>query len=340
MTIALAHTTHSANQPCSSFQHNKPYRPLSQHYQELFGAKVFKVSVSVAETCPNRQGLNGMKVCVFCDQWGSAAYHLNAHQPLDEQFAVNSRAIRERYRAERFLVYFQAYTNTFGRVRQWAETFQSMLQEPDVVGIVVGTRPDCLPSGMLKVLDKIRQTHFVGVELGVQTLDEEQLRFLSRGHTAQSSLEAIHKLVDRGIDVCVHLMFGLPGESDTQLIQTASTLSDLRVDGVKLHNLHVLRNTPLETLYQQGDFVPVGLEDYAWKVCKFLEHLNPQIAVHRLNAVASRWDELVAPAWTKEKMRPTQFIENFIIQQGSWQGKYYPDTKRQSEDEVEQEFCP
>lgn len=304
------------------FDHQKSYRPLSQHYRKLFNQRVFKVSVSVAQTCPNREGMNGMQVCIFCDEWGSAAYHGDAHKPLKEQIALHQVAIRERYKAEKFLIYFQSYTNTFGRIRKLAELYEAVLQEEDVIGIVVGTRPDCLPRGALRLFSEISTHSFVSVELGVQTFDDAQLTFLSRGHNSQCSVEAIQKLKALPkVDICVHLMFGLPGESDEQLRKTAILLSDLGVHGVKLHNLHVLKNTPLEGLYRQGEFEPVGLEEYSRKVSVFLEHLSPHIAVHRLAAVAPRWDELVAPAWTKEKMRPTQFIEDYLKTHNSWQGK-------------------
>ena len=306
------------------FSGGKPYFPLSQRYQDLFGKKVFKVSVSTAKTCPNREGRGGMKVCTFCDEWGSAAYHLNAQLPLEEQIRQNQQAIRARYKAEKFLVYFQAYTNTFGHMKELEDLYQVALDQEDVIGLVVGTRPDCLSTRVLKIFERIAQTHFLSVELGVQTLDDPQLQFLSRGHDSACSIQAIHKLKQiPSIDICVHLMFGLPGETTEQLRQTAQTLSDLEVHGVKLHNLHVLQKTPLADLFYQGAFTPIELEPYAHRVSVFLEHLSPCIAVHRLVAVASRWDELIAPMWSKERMRPSQFIEEYLKSVPTWQGRYY-----------------
>ena len=306
------------------FLHGKRYRPLSQHYRERFGTKVFKVSVSVAETCPNREGMGGMRVCVFCDEWGSAAYHQHRNLPLREQIRVNRKAIRRRYRAERFLVYFQAYTNTFGRIRTLQQLYEEALEEEDVLGVVVGTRPDCLPRAMLRTMAAFACERYLSVELGVQTLDDAQLEFLARGHDRACSLTAIRKLKALpNVNLCVHLMFGLPGETDAQLRETAELLSELGVDGVKLHNLHVLKNTPLEQLYRQGGFAPVSLEAYTRKVAVFLEHLAPEIAIHRLAAVASRWDELVAPEWTREKMRPMQFIEDHLTAANTWQGRLW-----------------
>ena len=306
------------------FEHGKRYRPLSQHYLERFGEKVFKVSISVAESCPNREGHNGAAVCIFCDEWGSAAYHQQREKPVREQIQINREAIRKRYRAEKFLIYFQAYTNTFGRFRELEYFYKEALKEKDVVGIVVGTRPDCLPKRVLQKFSEIARENYLSVELGVQTFDDAQLRFLSRGHDSASSLKSIRKLKTLpDVNLCVHLMFGLPDETDAQIRKTAEILSEQKVDGVKLHNLHVLRNTPLEKLYRESRFKPVDLEEYSRKVALFLENLSPKIAVHRLAAVASRWDELVAPQWTREKMKTTQFIDDFLAAKETWQGRCF-----------------
>jgi len=298
------------------------YHPLSAHYRRLFGCRVYKISVSVAPTCPNRESPR-LSVCTFCDAWGSAADETQADFPLREQIRRGRERIRKRYNADKFLVYFQAYTNTFDRVAHLERLYTEALAEDDVVGVVVGTRPDCLPSRVVGMLDELASEHYVSVELGLQTLDDEQLRFLSRGHDRARSLRALQTLRARPrIDVCAHLMFGIPGETDAQLAETARLLSDAGVQGVKLHNLHVLRGTGLHALYDMGRFTPVTREDYARKVALFLSHLSPEIAVHRLAAVASRWDELVAPDWTRHKMANTQFIEDWMGRHGVRQGMH------------------
>ncbi len=306
------------------FENGKRYRPLSQHYKECFGEKVYKVSVSVADSCPNREGHNGMSVCIFCDEWGSAAYHQFREYPILKQIQINREAIRKRYKANKFLIYFQAYTNTFGRFKDLETLYQAALEEEDVVGLVVGTRPDCLPKRILQIFKNLSRNNYLSVELGVQTFDDDQLDFLSRGHDSATSIKAIQKLKSlSSVNICVHLMFGLPDETDAQISETAQLLSELDVDGVKLHNLHVLRNTTLEKLFNESKFSPIELEEYSRKVAIFLENLSPKIAVHRLSAVASRWDQLVAPAWTREKMRPTQFIDDYLAANETWQGRNY-----------------
>ena len=306
------------------FRYGKRYKPISQHYHEIFGSKVYKVSISIAETCPNRKGLNSSSVCIFCDEWGSAAYHNQLDKPVREQIRINKDAIRKRYRAEKFLIYFQSYTNTFGNFKELEKFYNIALEEKDVFGLIIGTRPDCLPKRIMKKFEEISEEKYLSIELGVQTLDEKQLIFLSRGHDKDCSIKAINKIKNfSNINLCIHLIFGLPNESDQQIIDTAKILSDFEVDGVKLHNLHVLKNTPLETMYRKSEFFPINLEDYARKVTLFLENLSPKIAVHRLTAVSSRWEELIAPKWTREKMRPTQFIEDYLKKNNTWQGRYF-----------------
>jgi len=306
------------------YRYGKRYRPLSQDYHERFGRKVYKVSVVVVDSCPNRESINSMSVCVFCDEWGSAAYHQQIGQPISEQIKINTDAIRKRYGAEKFLIYFQAYTNSFGNFKDLESLYRIALKEKDVIGLVIGTRPDCLPKRILKKFEEIGNKNFLSIELGIQSLNDKQLIFLSRGHDSKCSLKAINKIKSlSNVNLCVHLMFGLPEETDQQIIDTAKILSDLEVDGVKLHNLHVLRNTPLEIMYRNSLFSPIDLEEYARKVTLFLEYLSPKITVHRLTAVASRWEELIAPKWTREKMRPTQHIEDYLKLNDTWQGRVF-----------------
>ncbi|MES9874372.1 MAG: TIGR01212 family radical SAM protein [Candidatus Sedimenticola sp. 6PFRAG7] len=301
------------------------YYPVSLYYRNLFGEKVYKVSVSVAESCPNRQPNGRLLPCVFCDEWGSAAYHQERELALEEQIRLNREKIARRYKAKKFLVYFQSYTNTFDRVEKLRERFDTALAQDGVCGLVVGTRPDCLPARIMPLLRDTHESSYVMVELGVQSFFDHQLMFLQRGHDAACALNGVRRLHEEsGVDIGIHLIFGLPGESDEQIIRTAEIINGLPVSNVKLHNLHVLANTPLETLYRRGEFNPLELDEYARRVVLFLRYLSPDVAVQRLAAVASRWDELVAPAWTKGKLRPTQIIEQRLAGSGGCQGDLYP----------------
>lgn len=304
------------------------YHPISRFYLERFGGPTQKVPVAVVDTCPNRLGLRGMRTCSFCDVWGSAAYNETMKLELAEQIQSVIRIVQPRRKLAqnhlRYLVYFQAYTNSFAKVQTLRGHFETALQVPGVCGIVVGTRPDCLSQGVLELWQHFHERAFVGVELGVQSFDEESLRFLRRGHTARDSFKAIERIRRHTtVDLGIHLIFGLPEETDESIVRLAGLVSGLDIDNVKLHNLHVLKNTELELWYKQKLFTPISLEDYKRRVCLFLQHLHPRIAVHRLVATASRWDELVAPDWAKDRMRSHQAVIDELNARDAFQGQLW-----------------
>jgi len=300
-----------------------PYNPISRFYRERFQAKVYKISVSVAETCPNREGLRGMQTCNFCDQWGSAAYAKNLQKPLLQQIIEIREMLREKRGAEKFLVYFQAYTTTFSKAQQLREQLHMALEQEGVVGVVIGTRPDCLAQGFLETCQELAQRTFVSIELGVQSFNEDILKWMRRGHTAEQSLKAIDKIskMAPAVNLGAHLIFGAPGETDAMAIEAAKTLSALPVHSTKLHHLHVLKDTPLAADYARGDFMPLDREAYFQRCTLFLQHLRSDIAVHRLSAFSPRWDELVAPAWTSYKMKTYQDMLDYMHTRGAYQGQ-------------------
>lgn len=301
-----------------------PYYSIAKYYAERFGEKVYKIPVSVADDCPNRRGLKGMQTCIFCDEWGSAANKESHKLELNAQIEKIKSQIKQKYKANKFLVYFQAYTNTFAKLQTLKQQYEIALAHPDVVGIVIGTRPDCLSKSVLNLWNELSERTCVFVEFGVQSFFNDQLEFLRRGHSAQDSIDAIFRVrLETKVNVGIHLMFGLPGETDKHVIQTAKLVSQLPIDDVKLHNLHVLANTPLAELYRAGQFSPVDFTTYARRVTLFLQHLKPEIAVHRLGAVASRWDELVAPQWTRHKMAIFQNIIDYMHKANAQQGQLY-----------------
>lgn len=299
------------------------YYPISLFYQQKFGEKVWKIPVSTAETCPNREGLRGMKTCNFCDVWGSAAYPEIRERSLEEQISQTRSLMREKYHANKFLVYFQAYTNTFSKSQRLRDQFTVAFSYDDIIGAVVGTRPDCLSEAVYDLWNEWAEKKFIAVEMGVQSFDEKQLVWMRRGHTAEKSIWAIHKIREKcpGVDLGIHLMFGLPGETDEDIIGTAEKCNSLPISNVKLHNLHVLKNTPLAEDFARGTFAPISQELYFERVLLFLQHLRPEIAVHRLAALASRFDELIAPAWTAKKMEIYQGLIDAMKARGVYQGQ-------------------
>lgn len=316
-----------------------PYHTIAEHYNRLFGKKIYKIPVTVVDNCPNRMGLKGMQTCVFCDVWGSAANAEAMTLELKTQIEKYHEAIARKYKAKNFLVYFQAYTNTFTKVTALRHNFDIALSYDFTQGLVIGTRPDCLSKAVLELWQEYHERSFVAVEMGVQSFDNEQLRFLRRGHTAEASIEAIHRIAEStDVDLGIHLIFGNPGESDEQMVRTAEIVNSLPVTNVKLHNLHVLKNTPLEEMHARGEFAPVDFATYARRVEIFLQHLSPRLAVHRLAAYAPRWEELVAPAWTADKMGTHQRLIDFLREKKSYQSELY---SAQNEDEIQkkEELC-
>lgn len=300
-----------------------PYYPISVFYKAKFGQKVYKVPVATAETCPNREGLRGMQTCNFCDVWGSSAFEEYQPLPLKEQIELGMARVKRRVNANKFLIYFQAYTTTFARVAQLRENFELAASYPETVGLVVGTRPDCISDALFELWNEYAQRLFVSVEFGVQSFNEHALVWMRRGHTAKKSVDAILRTRKHcpDIDLGVHLMFGLPGETDHDIVLTAKTCNSLPINNVKLHNLHVLKNTPLAEDYARGEFRPVSLEEYTRRVMIFLENLHPRIAVHRLAAVSSRLDELIAPDWVGKRMDNYQYMVDAMKSANTYQGR-------------------
>lgn len=298
-----------------------PFVPISERYRERFGARVQKIPVTVAGTCPNREGFKGMQTCVFCDEWGAAAYTDQQGVGLREQIEAKRGMLGKRYASSAFLVYFQAYTSSFIAVKRLETHLEQALSFPEVKGLIVGTRPDCVPPALIELCRRVQEQAFVSIELGVQSFEDAQLTFLRRGHDARSAIDCIQRIkAVSDIDVGVHLIFGLPGETDEDVVKTARLLATLPVDHVKLHNLHVLKDTPLAGFYARAEFTPLELDAYADRVGLFLSHLPRRIAVQRLAAVSSRWEELVAPEWTRHKMRSFQFIVDRMREKGLSQG--------------------
>ncbi len=299
-----------------------PYNPISTYYKKLFGQKVFKVPVSIAEDCPNRAGIKGMKTCIFCDEHGSFAYPKSQKEQLAKQIELHRGKVAERFNSQKFVVYFQAYTSTFTQLQKIKDAFEVAMSYPDMVGIVVGTRPDCLSDALLDLWQETSEKTFMSVEIGVQSFDNKQLEWMRRGHTAEQTmkgLERIHKRCPK-VDLGLHLMFGWPGETEKDVIESAQICNSLPINNVKLHNLHVLKNTPLEEMFFKNEFTPIEFDEYCQLVGAYLAHLSPEIYLHRLVAVASRWDELIAPEWTRHKMTNYQKMIDYLntnkIEQG------------------------
>lgn len=305
-------------------QKNMPFYPISQLFTEQLGGRIRKIALNFADTCPNRLGLKGMKTCVFCDEWGSAAHPEQQGKSLESQITERFRVDGSNYNTDRFLAYFQSYTSTFTGIARLEAAYKLALSYPQIKGIIAGTRPDCISPSLMKIWKELSKSHFFSVEFGVQSFFDQRLKFLERGHNGACSIQAIEKTKrESGVHIGIHLIFGLPEETESEIIETAKIVSSLPVDSVKLHNLHVLKNTPLEILYRDGYFQPMELEAYAERVIVFLRHLKPGIAIHRLAALSNRWNELIAPDWTRFKMVSYQYIIDRMNRLNVKQGDLY-----------------
>lgn len=300
-------------------QKPKRYTTFSRHLQETFGEKVYKVTIDAGFTCPNRDGTRGRGGCIYCSGNRSAPA-LVAPAAIRAQIHDGMAALTKRYKAHKFLAYFQSYTNTYAPVDVLETLYRPALSEAGIVGLSIGTRPDCVAEPVLELLETLAQETYLWVEYGLQTIHAHTLRRIHRGHDFGEFQDAVRRTQQRpGIRICVHVILGLPGEGRKDMLATADALSALGIAGVKIHSAHVLRDTPLESLYRTGAYQPPELDEYVPLVCDFLEHLAPEIVIHRLIGDAPR-SRYVAPAWCLQKAEALRRIDQELERRSSRQG--------------------
>lgn len=297
------------------------YRSFSQYLKEQFGVPVYKITLDAGFTCPNRDGRIALGGCTYCDIDGSGPGRERSQLTVREQLEEGKEFLRKRFGAEKFIAYFQAYTGTYTTPEKLKLLLDEALTVEDIVGLDVATRSDCLPDEILKVLVPYRdQTHF-WLELGLQTANDDVLRKVNRGHDVASFVDAVRRVKDLGIRVCSHIILGLPGDDWEHMMEGARLLTELNVDAVKLHHLHILRSAPMENLWKKGLIQVLELEEYAKFVVDFLERVPKTMIVQRLSGSSTR-EKLLAPLWTLEKARVIQTIHKEFQSRGSWQGKF------------------
>lgn len=289
------------------------------YLRRRFSCRVSKVNVDGGFTCPNRDGSRGTGGCIYCDNSSFSPKDTQALVPIEEQMAAGMSYHRERLGSEKFIVYFQKYTNTYGPVGKLEELYRRALSHPDVLGISVGTRPDSLSDEAIELLTELARDRYVCVELGLQSIDDAILERINRGHTLAEYLRAVERLSGRGIELCTHLIYGFPGETRAGFVRGARLLAGLPVNSVKLHQLHVVRGTRLAQMHGEGSFTPVTLEEYLAGACDFLEELPPRIAIQRLYGSAPLAIR-VAPNWNLKNNQMWYAVVNELKRRGSWQG--------------------
>ncbi len=301
----------------------KRYNNLNYHLKKFFGEKVYRVSIDAGFTCPNRDGTLGRGGCIFCDAGGSRAGYVEPELPIREQLLKGIALIKRNTGAKKFIAYFQAFSNTYAPVKKLKSLYEEALSVPDVVGISISTRPDLVPEEALDFLEEIGEHTYLWLELGIQTMHDKTLKKLNRKHDVDQNFDSIIRALKRPhIRVLAHMILGLPGESEEDMLETAKILSQLEIHGVKLHHLYVVQETVLQKLYEKG-LVQVyeTPEEYAKVAVKFLEHLSPEIIIHRLQGFATQ--HLVAPKWTSNKFAGIQAIEKMLEELDTYQGKIY-----------------
>jgi len=298
---------------------DKAYRLFSDHLKARFGGRVHKISVDAGFGCPNRSGGRSGAGCLFCDPDGSGAVGIDKALSVRAQIEHGKEVMVRKYKAKAFLAYFQPFSNTFGTPQHLRRCYDEALAVPGVVGLDIGTRPDCLAPETLDLLGDYHRRTYLWLELGLQSTHDRTLQKIRRGHDYATFLQAFAATKQRGLRVCVHLILGLPGESRAEMLATADEMARLRVDGVKLHLLHVLKNTPLGELYQRGGFRVLAQDEYTSLVVDVLERLHPQTLIHRLTGDGPR-DLLLAPLWSLNKWEVLNGINAELRQRGSRQG--------------------
>lgn len=301
---------------------NKPYNLFSSHLKQRFGSRVHKISIDAGFSCPNRGVTRDHPGCLFCDPSGSGSAGIEPTLSVAEQVQAGKEVMVRKYKAEHFLAYFQPFSNTFAPVDRLRSLYDEALSVEGVVGLAVGTRPDCLPPEVLDLLAEYHRRSYFWLELGLQSIHDQTLNRLQRGHDYATFAKAYREAKQRGLRVCVHLILGLPGESREQILASAEEMARLGVDGIKLHLLHVLEGTGLGDLYRQGEMKILSQEDYVTLVVDMVERLSPQTLIHRLTGDGPR-DRLLAPLWSLNKWQILNAIDAEFKHRGAKQGSRF-----------------
>jgi radical SAM protein (TIGR01212 family) len=301
---------------------DKRYNDLNTYLRSLFGCRVQKITVDAGLSCPNRDGRVSTGGCIFCNARGSGTGAHTRGLTITDQLLQGKKYLARRYKAKKFLAYFQSFSNTYAPIDKLQKLYDEALAVEDIVGLSIGTRPDCVDLPVLELLQDYAGHHLIWIEYGLQSASDKTLELINRGHDVQCFKDAVRATLNRGIKICAHVILGLPGETRSDILQTARTISDLGIDGVKLHLLYVVKGTPLEALYRQGDYRCLEQQAYIDLVCDFLERIPPEMVIQRLTGDPHP-EELVAPQWSREKAETIRKINETLERRDSWQGSKF-----------------
>lgn len=311
--------------------HGKPYYSLDAYCKNTYGEKLYKVALNAGLTCPNRDGTLGTGGCIFCSSGGSgdfAASIADTDSAFEQAFLQSKNALSGKKTGQKFIAYFQAYTNTYGPVSYLEKVYRLALKEPSIAGISIATRPDCLPGNVMSLLCQLKKEYpakFIWLELGLQTIFESSASFIRRGYPLSCFEEAVYMLHETGIPVITHMILGLPHETKEDIISSMEYLNQKPVWGVKLQLLHILKDTDLSFLYEKDPFLYGSyktLELYLDTLIPCLEHLRPDMVIHRVTGDAPK-KLLLAPCWSSNKKLVLNTLHGQMKKRGSFQGKYW-----------------
>jgi len=302
------------------WKNNKRYYDLKSYWRNLFGCNVHKLAIDAGFTCPNRDGHVATGGCIYCDGRGSKLRQKGELPSVASQIASGKKYYSAQ--ASKFIAYFQTFTNTYAPVEKLQALYDEALAQEDVIGLSIGTRPDCLEPETIALLKQYAQKYHIWVEMGLQSIHDRTLQFINRGHNFQQFLDALNSLTGRGLNICVHIIIGLPGESDEDVLTTARTLAALPLHGIKIHSLLALEGTALGGMYKNEAIQIITKEKYVFLVADVLEILPPNMVIQRLTADGYR-DIFLAPDWAMNKLDVLNAINKELERRDSYQGKYY-----------------
>lgn len=301
---------------------NKRYHTYTCFLSRRFGGKVSRVPLNAGFTCPNLDGTKGRGGCVYCSPAGSGEFGGDPRLPIREQFSQVAARMAGKWDTPRHIAYFQAHTNTYAPADTLRRLYEEALACPGVVGLAVATRPDCLPGEVCALLGELARRTYLTVELGLQTVHDATGERINRCHSYADFLTGYHKLQKRGVNVCVHIIDGLPGETHEMMLQTAQALSQLQLHSIKIHLLHLLKGTRMAEEYARGEFALLSREEYVQIVCDQLELLPPELVIQRLTGDGER-ESLIGPMWSLKKLVVMNEIDKELARRDSWQGKRF-----------------
>ena len=298
----------------------KPYHSLDYMLRERFGEKVYKVTLNGGMSCPNRDGKIGHRGCIFCSEGGSGDFAADVSLSVTEQINSQIAILSAKRPIHRYIAYFQAYTNTYAPVEYLKKIFTEAISHPKVIALSIGTRPDCLDDKVIALLSELNRMKPVWIELGLQTIHEDTARYIRRGYSLSCFEDALSRLRAAGLEVIVHTILGLPGETHDDILETIKYLNATDIQGIKLQLLHVLSGTDLAADYQVGKFEVLGRDAYIDLVIDCLEHLRPSIIIHRVTGDGPK-ELLIAPQWASRKREVLNLLHHRMKEMGSFQGK-------------------